>query len=319
MNGFNEAQNTERSFYIAIVKIAVSQICEASGFDSSQDSALETFSDVATRYLETLARFAHSHSNLCGRSQCNIFDAINAIEDMSSPLGFSGASDCNRLILSSGVVKEIMDYVSLVEEIPFARRIPRDTGPRERKRSYRSFIQSGKESPFRHVPLWLPAFPDSLTSRSSSEREGRFGVSEKDFNCNSLMMTVHSESHKLDSKVSSGSKLMREKGIVGVSELGFNCEPLLNVHCENHNLDCNISSGSKLKRENGILPCKKPIVRFKLGSMTSTKNFMSGSSKLEPRDLSCRDKGLCWFPFELENGVKRIRTDDAFEEALEDG
>ncbi|ERM97819.1 hypothetical protein AMTR_s00118p00022700, partial [Amborella trichopoda] len=67
--------------------IAVSQICEASGFDSSQDSALETLLDIATRYLETLVCFAHSHANSCGRSQCHTVDAINAIGEMSSLLG----------------------------------------------------------------------------------------------------------------------------------------------------------------------------------------------------------------------------------------
>ncbi|KAL4183264.1 hypothetical protein AMTRI_Chr11g154310 [Amborella trichopoda] len=202
MNGFIQAQNTEQNFQNSIVKIAVSQICEASGFDSSQDSALETLLNIATRYLETLVCFAHSHANSYGRSQCHT--------------GFSRASYCNRLILSFGVVKAIMDYVSLVEETPFGRPITRDTSSRERKRSYHSFTQSGKEPPYGHVPLWLLAFPDSLIRESNSERKGRFGVSEKKFN-------------------------REPEGRFGVSEKEFNCEPSMIVHNGSHKLDSKFS------------------------------------------------------------------------------
>ncbi|XP_010260189.1 PREDICTED: transcription initiation factor TFIID subunit 8-like [Nelumbo nucifera] len=146
----------------AIAKIAVAQICENVGFQSFQQSALESLSDVAIRYLRDLGKTAHFYANLAGRTHCNVFDVIQGLEDLGSSQGFSGASDVNRCLASSGTVREISQYVSLEQEIPFARPVPRFPVTRNRKPTP-SFLQIGETPPGNHIPPWLPAFPDPHT------------------------------------------------------------------------------------------------------------------------------------------------------------
>ncbi|KAJ4974111.1 hypothetical protein NE237_007285 [Protea cynaroides] len=156
----------------AIAKIAVAQICETAGFQSFQQSALEVLSDIAIRYLRDLGKTAHFYSNLAGRTQCNVFDIIQGLEDLGTSLGFSGASDVNRCLAGSGVVRDITRYVSLSEEIPFVRPVPHFPVVRNRK-STPIFLQIGETSTGEHIPPWLPAFPDPHTYVDTPMRNER--------------------------------------------------------------------------------------------------------------------------------------------------
>ncbi|XP_077211299.1 TBP-associated factor 8 [Tasmannia lanceolata] len=162
----NEAKKTVDSggddFGRAVTRIAVAQICEGTGFQSFQQSALEALSDIAIRYLLDLGRTVHFCANLAGRTECNVFDIIQGLEDLGSFQGFSGASDVNRCLVSSGTVREISQFVNLAEEIPFARPLPRFPVRRGRKPTP-SFSQIGETPPSKHIPDWLPAFPDPHT------------------------------------------------------------------------------------------------------------------------------------------------------------
>ncbi|KAF8399607.1 hypothetical protein HHK36_015476 [Tetracentron sinense] len=144
-----------------IAKIAVGQICESVGFQGFQQSALKVLSDIAIRYLCGLGKTAHFYSNLAGRTECNIFDIIQGLEDLESH-GFSGASDVNHCLAGSGAIREIIRYMCLAEEIPFARPIPHFPVIRNRKPT-QSFLQIRETPAAKHVPAWLPAFPDPRT------------------------------------------------------------------------------------------------------------------------------------------------------------
>ncbi|KAF9614562.1 hypothetical protein IFM89_019309 [Coptis chinensis] len=120
----------------AITKIAVAQICESVGFQCFQHSALEVLSEVAVRYLRDLGKTAHFYANVAGRSDCNVFDIVQGLEDLVSSQGFSGASDVNHSI-SSSVVKD--------------------------RKPTPSFLQIGEVPDKEHIPAWLPAFPDPHT------------------------------------------------------------------------------------------------------------------------------------------------------------
>lgn len=162
-----EQQNTKRKsggddFGRATAKIAVAQICESAGFQSFQQSALETLSDVAVRYIQHLGKTVHFHANLAGRTECNAFDIIQGLEDFGSAQGFSGASDINHCLSSSGTVWEINQYVCDSEEIPFAYDIPHFPVVRDRNPTP-SFLQNREVPPGEHIPAWLPAFPDPHT------------------------------------------------------------------------------------------------------------------------------------------------------------
>ncbi|KAK7392466.1 hypothetical protein VNO78_20905 [Psophocarpus tetragonolobus] len=133
-------------------RLAVAQLCHASGFHAATPSALDAFADVAIRYLLDLGRTAESHANHAGRSQCTIFDAIRGFEDLDAPRAFSGA----------GGVREIINFVQSADEIPFVQPIPRFPVIQERRR-IPSFDQMGETPPSKHIPAWLPALPDPHT------------------------------------------------------------------------------------------------------------------------------------------------------------
>lgn len=164
-------------FAQSIAKIAVAQVCESVGFQGFQQSALDTFSDVACRYIKDIGKTANLYANSAGRTESNAFDIIQGLEDLGLSQGFSGASDTNRCLASSGVIREVSQYVGVAEEIAFAYSIPRFPVIKEWEPRL-SFVQAGESPPGEHIPPWLPCFPDpvtymSLPSSSVNEAETR--------------------------------------------------------------------------------------------------------------------------------------------------
>ncbi|PKA53690.1 hypothetical protein AXF42_Ash009186 [Apostasia shenzhenica] len=147
----------------AVSRIAVAQICESTGFQSSQPSALYALADVTIRYICGLGKAAQFYANLAGRTDCNAFDVIQGLEDLvGSSQGFTGASDVHRCLANCGVVRDISQFLSAIEEAPFPRPIPRFPVIRALKPTP-SFAQIGEVPPGKHVPNWLPLFPDPHT------------------------------------------------------------------------------------------------------------------------------------------------------------
>ncbi|KAK7295471.1 hypothetical protein RJT34_18380 [Clitoria ternatea] len=159
-------------FAQAIVKIAVAQVCESEGFQALQQSAWETLSDIAARYILNIGKSAHLHANSAGRTECNAYDVIQGLEDMGSVQGFAGASDVDHCLEGSGVIREIVHYVNEAEPIMFAHPIPRFPVVKERVLTS-SFMQRGEEPPGEHIPAWLPVFPDPQTYARSPAVNGR--------------------------------------------------------------------------------------------------------------------------------------------------
>uniref|UniRef100_A0A7N1A698 Bromodomain associated domain-containing protein n=1 Tax=Kalanchoe fedtschenkoi TaxID=63787 RepID=A0A7N1A698_KALFE len=174
-NGISSCKRVKygsEEFGRAVVRIAVAQVCESGGYQAFQQSALETLSNVAVRYVESLGKGAEFHANLAGRTGCNIFDIVQSLEDFGAVHGFPGASEIGRCLASSRTVKELIQYVSEAEEIPFAYDVPQFPIVRDRKLAP-SFSQVEVEPPGCHIPSWLPAFPDPSTLISVSGKGGR--------------------------------------------------------------------------------------------------------------------------------------------------
>ncbi|XP_030452186.1 transcription initiation factor TFIID subunit 8-like [Syzygium oleosum] len=148
------------NFARAIAKIAVAQVCETEGFQAFQQSALETFSDVAVRYIHDVGKTVLLYANLAGRTEISVFDVIQGLEDLSLGFGFVGASDIDHCLVQSGVVRELLQYVGDSDELPFAYALPQLPIIRDRKQTP-SFLQAGVEPPHEHIPSWLPPFPDT--------------------------------------------------------------------------------------------------------------------------------------------------------------
>ncbi|XP_050231179.1 transcription initiation factor TFIID subunit 8 [Mercurialis annua] len=172
----NLPKPTEPSdFAYKVTEIAVSQICQSMGFTSTHLSALETLTKIAILYLKTLAKTAVTYSNASNRTESNVFDIFNALHDLSPVPGFMGPSNC---VLKSKLVKDVSVFVSSVDEIPFAKAIPR-AGPICEAQNAENLGFGG----LNYVPKWLPGFPDEKTYKKCEELEkgGELGLWEN--NC----------------------------------------------------------------------------------------------------------------------------------------
>lgn len=163
----NEAQIAKdpSDFSFALAKIAVSQICQSVGFKRTQLYALETLTNVATKYLQAISKSAASFSNAANRTEPNLFDLINAVHDICSVQGFPTASEVHKSkLLSSGALKDIMKFVNLSNEISYAKLVlcksfPQSLNPEQ---SIDSGMPMGCSKPNlrgSHIPRWLPDFP----------------------------------------------------------------------------------------------------------------------------------------------------------------
>jgi transcription initiation factor TFIID subunit 8 len=171
-----------------ITKTAVSQICQSVGFKTTQLSALETLTHVATLCLQTLARTAVLYSNASNRTQSNIFDIINSLHDMYSVRGFTGGSTlhCNgsgMSLLRSSVLKNIKSFVEFSDEISFAKPIPIGKSISLRRNSIPLELNK-LGSRGLHIPRWLPRCPDESSynkcgDRYEKKRKGELVLWEK--------------------------------------------------------------------------------------------------------------------------------------------
>ncbi|CAK9144277.1 unnamed protein product [Ilex paraguariensis] len=159
-----ESKLTPPQFSFTITKIAVSQVCQSVGFKATQTSALETFTDIAARYLRALANSAAASANYAGRTQWSLLDIVHALEELNSVQGFRGASNVKLMLFDSSTLIDIMKFVEYTDEIPFAKPIPRHYFL-SRKMGSPPCLSSLKEGSgsgsgrLSHIPEWLPAFP----------------------------------------------------------------------------------------------------------------------------------------------------------------
>ncbi|KAL0316217.1 UNVERIFIED_CONTAM: Transcription initiation factor TFIID subunit [Sesamum radiatum] len=150
----------------AISRIAVAQVCESIGFEGFNESALDSLADVAIRYISDLGKTSKFYANLAGRTECNVFDVVQGLEDIGMSQGFSGASEIHTdCVVSSGAIKEIKEYVEMAEEIPFAQPVPRFPVIRERK-MIPSFCADG-------TPVWNERVSDPRTDKIELARQHR--------------------------------------------------------------------------------------------------------------------------------------------------
>uniref|UniRef100_A0ACD5XRP9 Uncharacterized protein n=1 Tax=Avena sativa TaxID=4498 RepID=A0ACD5XRP9_AVESA len=147
----------------AVARAAVAQALEAAGFDCTHRSAVDALVDVLLRYITHLGRAAAFHANLAGRALANEYDIIQSLEEIGTDFdGFAGAGTSGRCLVGSGVVKDLMAFVESRDDVQFTRPLPRFPVPRA-PQTAPSFAVAGRETGMRHVPDWLPVFPDPHT------------------------------------------------------------------------------------------------------------------------------------------------------------
>ncbi|KAJ4882754.1 Bromodomain transcription factor [Raphanus sativus] len=169
-------------FAYALARMAVAQVCESveistlqeshpregARFSSFQESALERLTDVVIQYIQSVGKTTRLYANMAGRAEGNALDVVQALEDLGSGLGFNGAHDVERCLADSGVVKDIVRYTGEAEEVPFVYSLPRFPFNKGKRRAP-SFSEIGAEMPDEHIPVWLPAFPETKMPKEGEE------------------------------------------------------------------------------------------------------------------------------------------------------
>ncbi|KAJ6800157.1 protein LONGIFOLIA 1-like [Iris pallida] len=86
-------------------------------------------------------------------------DVIQGLEDLGFSHGFAGASDVRHCPVDSGPVRDIVQFVSKVEEVPFALAFPKFRIVRSRTPAP-SFAWIEEKPAGDHISDWLPPFPN---------------------------------------------------------------------------------------------------------------------------------------------------------------
>ncbi|XP_010530855.1 PREDICTED: transcription initiation factor TFIID subunit 8 [Tarenaya hassleriana] len=200
-------------FSRSAAKLAVGQVCESIGYDQFRDPALESLTDLAVQYVLLLGKAATSFANLTGRNQCNVFDIVLALEDLSGGSDGERFSSGGNCVAHSVKLREIVDYVNSSEEVPFVQPLPRfPVIVSDSSKMIPSFVQMGEDPPGKHIPLWLPAFPDPHTyketpmwvERASDPRGDKIKQSKQRRKAESALLSLQ---QKLVSKMSSASPM----------------------------------------------------------------------------------------------------------------
>ncbi|XBI34443.1 hypothetical protein VPH35_120254 [Triticum aestivum] len=158
----------------AAARAAVARTLQAAGFASATRSAVDALADVLLRYLRLLGGAANAHANHAGRSAPNELDVLQFLGETGEAYqGFEGASSTRGCLVGSGVVKDLVAFAGDADDKPLSVRRPLPRFPVRHdpppSRSCVSFAALGRGSGMRHVPEWLPAFPEPHTYAMAEE------------------------------------------------------------------------------------------------------------------------------------------------------
>uniref|UniRef100_A0A0D9VJV2 Bromodomain associated domain-containing protein n=1 Tax=Leersia perrieri TaxID=77586 RepID=A0A0D9VJV2_9ORYZ len=145
----------------AVSTISTAQILRSSGYAAAEPAALRALSDIAGRYVASLGRGASAIAEARGRTEPNLADLTLALEDHA-----------------------LAGFVRAVREVPFPKPLPRRGGGAPRGKAWESFAAAGKESPLKHVPPWLPCFPEEPEPKPKAaapkwEEKGEAGAADQ--------------------------------------------------------------------------------------------------------------------------------------------
>ncbi|XP_078177670.1 transcription initiation factor TFIID subunit 8-like [Carex rostrata] len=303
----------------AVSRIAIAQILESSGFEHSYRRPIDALADVMLRYISHVGKLSVFYSNMSGRTNCNVFDVIHALEEIASVHGFSGQSDPNHSLSYSGVVLDLYRFVGTEKEAPFAGSITGFPVTRDRRVETSQVAETVVGG---HVPGWLPPFPDPRTYINSSDSDECSIPSQQSKH-------PHFSFGKFFSLNGSGgfgpighNSVERENEVVEKNP--FRVPPL--PHGERQDLTIpgerkGISvidtfapvigdSGGEIIEERGAISNKRPITRFRIG--VGRKSL---SNVLTRRDTGTKEDS--WTVKEEEMDSKKRRAEMILKESIE--
>ncbi|CAN8303783.1 unnamed protein product [Cochlearia groenlandica] len=172
----DQSANATSDFSFSITRVAVSQTCRSVGYTSADSSALNSLTLIATKFLQSLAGLAASFANTANRTEVNVFDIVNGLENISLSTSdyFPGGSTLHdaesRCLIKSAALRNISDFVAYASEIPFAKPLPK----RENDGSSggdRARVRHAPSLQVNSVPAWLPPFPDRSLYLENSTKD----------------------------------------------------------------------------------------------------------------------------------------------------
>eukprot|EP00959_Pyramimonas_sp_CCMP1952_P161748 3382023-Pyramimonas_sp.AAC.2 len=150
------------------VDFALCKRLEVSGCHGDKKSACDALADVMLRYMSEIGVSVHQSAELAGRTEGNLHDILAAFDELGTNM------------------REVMEYATKAEEVPFARplpRIPLQKTPRLPPSGLTwvcctnctkpNSFKDAKEEPPIHIPAFLPALPDQHTYKETPVYEGR--------------------------------------------------------------------------------------------------------------------------------------------------
>ncbi|KAG8374222.1 hypothetical protein BUALT_Bualt11G0108600 [Buddleja alternifolia] len=332
-----------------ISRTAVAQVCESIGFEGFNESALDSLADIAIRYVCDLGKTSKLYANVAGRAECNVFDVIQGLEDLCMPQGFSGASEIyTDCLMSSGAIREIKDYVEKADEVPFAQPVPQFPVIRERK-MIPSFLQIGETPASKHIPAWLPAFPDLHTyvrtpvwnERVSDPRTDKIELARQHRKAERSLLSLQQRLLCNGSSVAATSAepdVDGHKLEVNKMENPFLSRPSLagEVDVSSVTLPAKLSSDAHKEKHVSLLETFAPAIEAMKDGLDSgsdgekilpekrTSVFLEFKGKKvfgEPLDLRIRKKDsgrtAAWFRPEVEKDDKRRRVEFILRQSME--
>ncbi|KAJ6734837.1 BROMODOMAIN TRANSCRIPTION FACTOR [Salix purpurea] len=306
-SGKRKSRVSGDEFARAIAKIAVAQLCETVGYQSFQQSALEKLSDVTTWYIRNMGKTAQFYANLAGRTEGNVFDVIQGMEELGLSQGFAGASDVDHCLASSVA--------------------------RERK-PVQTFFHICEESPAEHIPAWLPAFPDPQTCvqlSAGNEGDAVFNADKIEPARHHLKMDIARATQGTESNPFLAAPLQfGEKEVshlvppVRLSEEEAVRYPVEQNHIMDNHMSvletfapaieamksrfCDSEEGQKK-----VLLNQRPAVQFKI---RVGKNSMAGAPDLSPQKIGIENISE-WFGKDSENDDKKRRAEKILKQSIE--
>mmetsp|Transcript_19838 Transcript_19838/g.27700 ORF Transcript_19838/g.27700 Transcript_19838/m.27700 type:complete len:297 (+) Transcript_19838:65-955(+) len=123
-----------------LTKITVAQTCKELGFESVQESVLDSLTEITKKYIEELGRLSHRYTELAARTETNFYDIYHSFKDLG--VSFDDLS-------LFGSVSDDLSFPKAVAPFPIKKNIQeKETGiTTQESRSY--------------IPSFLPPLPSS--------------------------------------------------------------------------------------------------------------------------------------------------------------
>jgi hypothetical protein len=133
-----------------LLKISISQLCDAIGFDTTSEIAIDILVDVCERQFHQLAKQTSSLIQLNHRSQPNFFDLLSILSENKN-LNIENLQDYLTQFKSLPFSQDIIQFPHKKRNQFYLRIPPKDS---------QQVLERDQNETTDYIYDWLPLFPD---------------------------------------------------------------------------------------------------------------------------------------------------------------